>query len=79
MIGFAVVGLIELIALLALNAIGDARAWPSWDLRVGPILVFAYERSARGTAVTFGSGVFLLALLGGVLNAGGAALLRDRV
>jgi hypothetical protein len=78
-IGFAVVGLIELIGLLALNAIGDARAWPSYDLRLGPILAFAYERSARGTAVTFGTGVFLLALLGGVLNAGGAAMLRDRV
>lgn len=78
-IGFAVVTLLELIAMLTLNLAAERNAWESFDLRVGPVLLFAYERSVRVSAVTFGSGLLLVALVGGGLNAAGAALLQRRV
>jgi hypothetical protein len=78
-IGFAVVALFELIALFTLNLAAARHTWGNFDVHVGPVLVFAYERSARVSALTFGSGLLLVALIGGGLNAAGAALLQRRV
>jgi hypothetical protein len=78
-IGFAVLALLELIAVFSLNLAATRNAWASFDVHVGPVLLFAYERSAHISAVTFGSGLLLVALVGGVLNAAGAALLQRRV
>ena len=78
-IGFAVVALVELVALFSVNLLADGNGWSSFELRLGPILLFVYERTARVSTLTFGSGVLLVALAGGALNAGGAAVLQRRV
>lgn len=78
-IGLAVVALLEVIALLTLNVAAERQSWQSFDVRLGPVLFFDYERTERATAVTFGSGLLLIALVGGGLNAAGAALLNRRV
>ena len=69
----------ELVGLLAFNVIADAYGWGSFAFRVGPVLLLEYERTDRVSAVTLGSGVLLVALLGGTLNAAGAAVLQRRV
>jgi hypothetical protein len=78
-IGFAVVALLEVIALLTLNVAAERQSWPSFDVRLGPVPFFGYERAERATAATFGSGLLLIALVGGGLNAAGAAFLNRRV
>ncbi len=78
-IGFAVVSLLELIGLFTLNVVAEHEAWESVDLRIGPMLLFAYERAPRVSVLTFGNGLLLIALVGGSLNAAGAALLQRRV
>jgi hypothetical protein len=70
---------LELIGLLTLNLLAEEHRWTELEPRIGPILFFAYERTAHLSALTFGSGLLLVALLGGMLNAGGAALLQRRV
>ena len=78
-IGFAVIALLEVIALLTLNVAAERQGWQGFEVRLGPVLFFAYERAERATAVTLGSGLLLVALAGGGLNAAGAALLNRRV
>jgi hypothetical protein len=78
-VGFGVIALLELIVMFTLNLAAARHAWGSFELRVGPVLLFALERSTHVSAVTFGSGLLLVALVGGSLNAAGAALLQRRV
>lgn len=78
-IGFSVVAVLELIALLTFNLVAGNHQWASFDVRVGPILLFAHERTESTTELTLGAGLLLLALAGGALNAGGAAVLQRRV
>lgn len=78
-LGFAAFALLELIAMVALSLAAQQESWGSFDVRIGPVLLFAYERTARVSALTFGAGLLLLALVGGSLNAAGAAFLQRRV
>lgn len=64
----------------ALLAAGLAEASGRRELRValGPLVVVEFERTAHGSSTTFGPGLLVLPLLGGALNAAGAAILRRR-
>lgn len=48
------------------------------NVHVGPLVIVAVERSQGAATTTFGTGLLVLALLGGVLNAVLAGLLARR-
>ena len=78
-VGLAVGALLEIAALFSVNVLADAYEWGDFELHVGPFLLVAYEHTAHVATLSFGGGVFVLALVGGLLNAAGAAVLQRRV
>jgi len=78
-VGAAVVALLEIVAAFSLHAVGEVERWSSFDVRVGPILLFSFERAEHVSSLTLGSGVVMAAAAGGLLNAIGAAALHRRV
>jgi hypothetical protein len=77
-LGVAAVGAFALVVALVLAALADASGRDALRVGLGPLVLAEFERSARGTATTFGPALFVLPLLGGLVNAAGAALLRTR-
>lgn len=75
-LGAAATGLLVVAVALGLAALADAGGRETFALGLGGLDLVSFERTARGTATTFGPGLAVLPLLGGALNAGGAALLR---
>jgi hypothetical protein len=68
--------LLAIATALGLTALADASGRETFTLGLGGLELVSFERTARGTATTFGPALAVLPLLGGVLNAAGAALLR---
>jgi len=68
--------LLAIATALGLTALADASGRETFILGLGGLELVSFERTARGTATTFGPALAVLPLLGGVLNAAGAALLR---
>lgn len=61
---------------LGLTALANASGHETFGIGLGGLELVAFERTARGTATTFGPALAALPLLGGALNAAGASLLR---
>jgi hypothetical protein len=68
--------LLAIATALGLTALADTSGRETFTLGLGGLELVSFERTARGTATTFGPALAVLPLLGGVLNAAGAALLR---
>jgi hypothetical protein len=66
------------VAGLVLGIAAQSGDWHSFRVALGPVVFLSYERLPDGTSTAFGNGLTLLALVGGALNALGAALLRRR-
>lgn len=79
LLGAAAVGFAAGAAVVAIVIVADAGGWESFRAALGPLLVVEFDRSATATATTFGPGIGVAALAGGVLNAVGAIFLRRRV
>lgn len=77
-LGVAAVGAFALVLALVLAALADASGREALRVGLGPLVLVEFERGVHGTATTFGSALFVLPFLGGLLNAAGAALLRNR-
>ena len=77
-LGVAAVAVIEVVAIVALVVAGDVYGWPSFSVGNGPLLLVEVERTHRESAATIGAGVAVVAGFGGLLNAGGAALVARR-
>ena len=75
-LGALAVGALAVAAALAAGVVAEANDWNEVRIAVGSLLFVAFEREGRTTATTLGSGLLAIALLAGVLNAVGAALLR---
>jgi hypothetical protein len=76
-LGAAATALLAVAAALGLTALADASGRETFAIGLGSRLeLVSFERTARGTATTFGPALAVLPLLGGALNAAGAALLR---
>ena len=74
-LGVLAFGALAVLAALALAAFADATGRPSFELRLVGIQLVGFLRDGASTSTTFGPGVTLLALGGGLLNAAGAAVL----
>lgn len=75
-LGAAASALLAVAVALGLAALADAAGRESFGIALGGLELVAFERTSRGTATTFGPALVVLPLLGGALNAAGAALLR---
>jgi hypothetical protein len=75
-LGAGATALLAVAVALGLAALADAAGRESFAIGHGGLELVSYERTARGTTTTFGPALALLPILGGVLNAAGAALLR---
>ena len=75
-LGAAATALLAVAVALGLAALADAAGRESFTVGVGGLELVVFERTASGTATTFGPALAVLPLVGGALNAAGAALLR---
>lgn len=75
-LGAAATALLAVAVALALTALADASGRETFALGLGGLELVSFERTAGGTATTFGPALAVLPILGGALNAAGAALLR---
>jgi hypothetical protein len=75
-LGAGATALLAIATALGLTALADASGRETFTIGLGGLELVSFERTARGTATTFGPALAVLPLLGGVLNAAGAALLR---
>jgi hypothetical protein len=66
------------VAAFVVGIVAQAGGWSSFRVAVGPLILFAFERTRDATSTTFGAGLPLAALAGGALNALGARFLRRR-
>jgi hypothetical protein len=74
-LGAAATALFAVAVALGLSALADAAGRETFALGPGGFELVSFERTARGTATTFGPALAALPVLGGALNAAGAALL----
>jgi hypothetical protein len=77
-LGAAATALLAVAVALGLAALADAAGRDTFAVGSGALELVSFERSSDGTATTFGPAVALLPLVGGALNAAGAALVRHR-
>jgi hypothetical protein len=78
-LGAAAVAIVVVVAALALGAAADAAGWSGFTVAVGPFVLVEFSRTPESVSTTLGSGIPLLALLGGFANAIVAAMLRRRL
>ena len=77
--GFAAFAVFALASLTTLALVAGANDWSSFELALGPAMLLEFDRTPAATTTTYGPGVALVALAGGVLNAAGAAILARRL
>lgn len=75
-LGVAAAGALALVTALVLVALADAGGREALRIGLGPLVLVEFEDGVRGSATTFGPALFVLPLVGGLLNAAGAAILR---
>ena len=76
-LGAIAVGLLAYAAAAAL-AVAAQAARRSLAVAVGPLVVVSVEREATAAVTTFGVGLIVIALIGGLANLGAAQLIRRR-
>ncbi len=77
-LGAAATAVLAVAVALGLAALADAAGRETFAVGRGALELVSFERTAGGTATTFGPALALLPLVGGALNAAGAALVRRR-
>jgi hypothetical protein len=77
-LGVSAVAGLALVAALVVAALADASGREALHVGLGPLVLVEFERSPHGTATSFGAALFVLPVIGGALNAAGAAVLRGR-
>jgi hypothetical protein len=78
LLGAAGLGIAAGAALIALGVVADGAGWSSFRVGIGPVPVLTFERRGGTTESTLGSGLGLIALAGGLLNAAAACFLLRR-
>lgn len=66
-LGAVAAGLVAYACAVALAVLAQSGG-RALDVRVGPLVLVAVERTGEGTTTTFGSGLLVAALLGGIAN-----------
>jgi hypothetical protein len=77
-VGMLATGVLAYAGAAALAVAVQAGTSGGLHIAIGGIVLVAVERSDDATATTFGAGLLVLAVAGGILNALAAALLSRR-
>jgi hypothetical protein len=78
LLGVAACALVLYAAAAAVGVTADVRGWGPFDLELGPLPLLSFERKGASTSFELGTGLFVLALAGGLANLVAAALVRRR-
>lgn len=80
-VGTVAVTLFAIPVVLCLSVLADVAGWNSFSLGGGPLLLLDFERTGDSVGSTFGVGLLVLAVVGGLLNAflGSLLVRRDRL
>lgn len=71
-VGVLAYGVVTVFSVVAMRSGGG------FDVRLGPIVIAAVERSGESTTTVYGPGLLLMALAGGLLNGAAARILVRR-
>jgi hypothetical protein len=74
-LGAGAFGIALLAAGLALGIAAQSGGWPGFRIGLGSLTVLEFTHRGQTTSTTFGSGIVVVAILGGALNAAVAAFL----
>jgi hypothetical protein len=77
-LGAGAFGIALLAAGLALGIVAQSGGWPSFRMGLGSLTVLEFTRRDETTSTAFGSGIAVVAILGGAVNAAAAAFLGRR-
>jgi hypothetical protein len=77
-LGTVVFAVLAYAAAVALALSATEGGWSALRIAVGPFLLVAVEQDGATTVTTFGTGIVLVGLLGGAVNAAAAAALARR-
>lgn len=77
-LGAAACALVLYTVAVAVAVTADARGWGSFSLDVGPLTLLAFDRNGATTTFEAGTGIAVLAAVGGVANALAAVVLLRR-
>ena len=77
-VGSVSIGVIGFCLVLAVGLVATIAEWDSFVVGLGPIRFMEHTADGSGYSLAGGEGIFLLALLGGLLNGLGAAYFRSR-
>ena len=77
-VGTVSIGVIGFCLVLAVSLVATIAEWDSFVVGLGPIRFMEHTGDDSGYSQVGGEGIFLLALLGGLLNGLGAAYFRSR-
>lgn len=75
-LGFSAFATLALVLVLALGIVAEERGWASLRIAAGPLELLNLDRTGRASETTFGPGLVVVSLAGGLLNAAGALLLE---
>jgi hypothetical protein len=78
LLGIAASAVILYATAASIGVTADVRGWGTFDLEVGPLPLLSFERDGASTSFELGTGLFALALAGGLANLLAAALVRRR-
>lgn len=78
LIGTVAVSVLLIVGLTALAVAATAGDWKSFEIAIGPVPLFAFEREGTTTTVSAGIGILVVGTLAGLLSAGAAAFLHRR-
>jgi hypothetical protein len=76
-LGAVAVGVLAYAGISAL-AVSAQAAGRSLAIGLGPFVVVSVEHEASAAVTTFGSGLIVIAIMGGLANVGAAQLIRRR-
>lgn len=77
-VAFVVFTVVGSATVLALGIVADLNGWSSFDVSLGPVTAFAFDRDGSSTSTTFGSGIALGAVVLAAVNAAVAGALGGR-
>lgn len=75
-LGAATIAVLAVVGSLVVAALAEASERHELRLALGPLVLLEFERGAHGSSTTFGAGLIVLPLVGGLLNAAAAAILH---
>ncbi len=76
LVGTAAVFVVLVVSFFALGLAADTDGWKSFEIAIGSLRLFAFERQGKTTEMSMGNGLLIVSIVAGLVNAAAAHLLR---